>query len=457
MKNTIKTLLIVLLASFTTFTLAVENTEENIGEELQYNSDNHQSAVVKSTDPEDLWNDYLKKHNIRPGENTKNGRTFFIAFGTQEVGKKPNERGFVDSKDTAYRKALSNAKAEIAEFLGTWMKSNSTLTEKEINEDIPQSYIKAVVKPVSTADRAHLLTDLTLDDQIKKFDPTWDGTNKAKKEEIIDKIVEQNQQYVERMSSRAREFIQGASPIFTAEGVSDGTYTVTVGIVWSFKSAKVAEAIYLPNIKMPKGKKHLLTISDRLNKMSNTELAASMGVRIWRNEDGMPAVVSFAQTDGKGFKSIAKKKTTLKAKTEIAKFVAEMIESDAEGNIDEVMQAYNDDSTKAFNNSDFEAKIEARQKGVNLSGISTAHYRKFRHPASDKKMVVNVMAWTPNSSALARGLREMTNDQKTKFDASKGGTVFENPNNSNTSGGVIRDSNITGGGYVGATSSPDDF
>jgi hypothetical protein len=455
MKNFTKSIMVILLAFFTTITFAVENVEENTGEELQYNSDNHQSAVVKSTDPEDLWFDYLASHNIKPGQNTKNGRIFFIAFGSQEVGKLPNERGFIDSKDAAYRKALINAKTEISEFLGTWMKSYSVLTEKEINEDIPQSFIKAVIKPVSTADRAHLLTDLTLDDQIKKFDPTWDGTNKAKKVEIIDKIVEQNQKYVEHMSSYAREFIQGASPIFTAEGVSDGTYTVTVGIVWSFKSAKVAEAIYLPNTTMPKGKKHLLTINDRLNKMSNTELAASMGIRIWRDESGMPAVVSFAQADGKGFKSIAKKKTTLKAKTEIAKFVAEMIESDATANINEVMQAYNDDSTKAFNNSDFEAKIEARQKGVNLSGISTIHYRKFRHPASDKKMVVNVMVWTPDSSALARGLREMTKDQKTKFNASKGGTVFEN-----TPSGRInntKDVDITGGGYVGATSDPDDF
>jgi hypothetical protein len=456
MKNFIKTTMIMLVTLLSTVTFSVENTEENIGEELQYNSNNHQSTVVKSTDPEDLWNDYLASHKIKLGENKKNGHTFFIAFAAQEVGKLPSERGFIDSKDTAYRKALINAKSDLSNFLGTQMKSNSTFTEKEINEDIPQSYIKAVIGPVSTADRAHLLTDLTLDDQIKKFDPTWDGTNKAKTEKIIDKMVEQNQKYVEYMSSHAREYIQGASPIFSAEGVSDGVYTVTVGIVWSYKSSKVAEAIYLPNKTMPKGKKHLLTVADRLKNMSNTELAASMGVRMWRDEKGMPIVLSFSQADGKGFKSIAKKKTTLKAKTEIAKFVAEIIESDTEVNTDEVMQSYNDDSKKAFNNSDLKAKITARQTGLNLSGISTIHYRKFRHPASDQKMVVNVMAWTPNSSALARGLREMTRIQKTKFNATKGGTVFENTSKGLT--GTTGNSNLnSNGGYVGATSDPDDF
>jgi hypothetical protein len=48
--------------------------------------------------------------------------------------------------------------------------------------------------------------------------------------------------------------------------------------------------------------------------MSNTELAASMGIRIWRDESGMPAVVSFAQADGKGFNLLLRRKLHLKQK-----------------------------------------------------------------------------------------------------------------------------------------------
>ncbi len=458
MKNYTKTILITLLALFTTVAFAVEKIEITKAEDLQYNSDNHQSVAVKSTDPEKLWNNYLAKHKIKEGHNTGgSGRTFFIVADTQEVGKMPNERGFIESKDIAYRKALAGSKAALAGYLGSWIKGNVSLTEEEINEDIPKSYKKAIVKPVSTADRKRLLEDLTLDDQIKEYNPKWDGTNKTQ-EEKVEQIIAQEIKFTEYMSSHSREFLQGVSPIFTAEGSADGRYLVTVGIVWSFRSIKVAEAIYTPGMTAPKGKKHLLTIANRLDKMSDTEMSASMGIRLWWDEKGSPVIVSFAQTDGTGSRSIAKKKTRLKAKNQISKYVAEVTESDAEANIAETMRFDVNDNIQAFNETNFTSKINSRQSGLNLSGVDTIHYRRFIHPISNQKMVVNVMSWTPNASAYARDLRKITQDQETNFSASKGGTVFENPNNNkNSSNGVTRDDNTVSGGYTGAVSSPDDF
>ena len=450
MKNIIKITTVTLVTFFSVFAFADANKQVT-AEELQYDSAKHENVVVKSVDPLDKWEDYLNKYGINVGENKRNGRTFFIASYAQEVAAPTNSRKFIDSKDIAYKKAVLNAKGELAKFLGSWMESDRTLTDTEINEDVPQSYIKAVIEPISTAERAHKLTDLALDNQIRKFDPTWDGSNKPKEEKVL-KVVEQNQRYVENMSSHARAYLQGASTIFTAEGDSDGDYTVVVGIVWSFKSAKVAESIYNPTAPVPKGKKNLLTIKDRLKKLSDDKLAASMGVRIWWDEKGKPVVLSFAATDGKGLKSIAKKKTSLKARNQIAQFVSEIVESDANNNINETIQAYNDDSIAGFDNSVFEEKIKARSKFIKLSGVGTIHYRKLRHPFTGKKMVVNVMAWSPDSSALARGLEKMSQDQETKFNATIGGSVFNK-----SSGQSIPSGGVAIPGLEGVSSDPDDF
>ena len=437
------------LIFFSSLSLSNENSEVT-SEELQFDSDKQESVVV-SIDPEEKWQDYLDKYGIEDGENERNGRTFFIASYTQEVGQPITSRTFIDSKENAYKKAEINAKADLAKFLGSWMISERFLTDTEVNEDVPQSYQKAVLEPISTANRVGILTDLTLDDQIKKFDPTWDGSGKSEEEKVL-KVVEQNQRYVEKMAARARAYLQGASTIFTAEGESDGVYSVTVGIVWSFKSAAIAEAIYNPTIPLPQGKKNLLSIKDRIQNLSNDKLAATMGTRIWWDEDGSPVVVSFAATDGKGLKSIAKKKTALKAKTQIAQFVSEIIESDAENNIDETMQAYDDDSMIGFNNSNFEERIKSRSKLIKLSGVATILLRKFDHPVSGNKMVVNVMSWSPDSSSLAKSLEIMSKDQETKFNATKGGTAT-----GNSSGQSLSTGGIATPGLEGVSSDPDDF
>jgi len=437
------------LLFFSSLSLANENSEVT-AEELQFDSDRQESVVV-SIDPEEKWQDYLDKYGLIEGEQERNGRTFFIASGRQEVGESFSSRKFIDSKDVAYKKAVLQAKGQMVEFMSTWMISERAVTAAEVNEDAPQSFQKAVLEPISTANRVGILTDLTLDDQIKKFDPKWDGSGKSEEEKVL-KVVEQNQRYVEKMASRAREYLQGVGTIFTAEGNSYDSYTIVVGMVWSFKSAAVAEAIYNPSTPLPQGKKNPLSIKDRLKKLSNDQLAATMGTRIWWDENGRPVIVSFAATDGKGLQSIAKSKTSLKAKTQIAQFVSEIVESDSENNTDETMQAYGDGTIASFNNSEFNSKITARSKLIPLSGVSTVHWRSFNHPVTKKRMVVNVMYWSPDSAALARALGRITADQETKFKATKGGAAT-----GNSSSQPLPNGGIATPGLEGVSSDPDDF
>jgi len=435
-----------LLVFFSSFSLANEDAQVT-AEELQYDIDKQENVVVVSIDPYDKWLDYLDKYDLAEGENERNGRTFFIASSSQEVPAHPDSSEFIDARQAAYKMAVSNAKAELAKSFGSWMVSESQLTQTIINEDAPQSYQEEVLAPISTVKRASILTDLALDNEIRKFDPTWDGTNKSK-EEKVSKVVKQNQRYVEMMSARARAYLQGTGTIFSAEGDSDG-YTIVVGIVWSFKSAAVAEAIYNPTVPLPEGRKNPLSIKDRLKNLSDEKLAATLGTRIWWDENGRPVVVSFAATDGNKLSALARSYTSLQARTQIAQFVSEIIESDAAANTDVTMQAYKDNSKAGFNNSSFEEKINSRSKLFKLP-VSTIHYRKFNHPYSEKKMIVNVMAWTPDSAALARAMGIISADQETEFNATKGGAALVNSNSQTLS-------DVATPGLEGVSSDPDDF
>ena len=136
-------------------------------------------------------------------------------------------------------------------------------------------------------------------------------------------MAEQREIYTEYISSKARMFLQGATPIFNAEGPDDeGNYSVSVGIVWSGKSTRVAESVYNPTVAPPQGKRNSMSIQNRLNSLKDDELAATLGVRIWWDEEGLPVIVSFAQAKGSGSSTIAKKKTATRARTQIAQFVA---------------------------------------------------------------------------------------------------------------------------------------
>ena len=105
-----------------------------------------------------------------------------------------------------------------------------------------------------------------------------------------------------------------------------------------------------------------------------------------------------------------------------------------------------------FNNSNFEERIKSRSKLIKLSGVATILLRKFDHPVSGNKMVVNVMSWSPDSSSLAKSLEIMSKDQETKFNATKGGTAT-----GNSSGQSLSTGGIATPGLEGVSSDPDDF
>ena len=457
MKRIIKITSIALLSVLSTLSIANEDGF-NIADELQYDSSKQKSEISISISPLEAWNNYLTKHNLNDGFNERNGRVFFVGFGSEVVGnggsivKSP---GFLDARTSAYGIALLAAKAELANNLSSELSSERALTMFKISEDAAPAFREKVIKPLSLMDKAHKLTDLALDDQIKKFDPEWTGENKNKEEKLT-ALRKYILIYSENLSQKTKQFLQGTTPVFNAEGPNHrGNYSVGVGIVWSAKSTKVAEAVYNPYSKTPKGKKKLLTIKDQLKNLNDKELASTYGSRIWWDEKGSPVVVSFASTDDQGFDTTAKRLTSMTARNQISMFVAEQIVADDSlTGGEERQKAYG--VTNSYSDQEFQSRIKAKSKQITLKGVNTILYKYLTHPGSGNGMVVNVMAWSPESSKMARGLEKMSKDQKTKMNATCGGGCLGNQEDLNQNLNIQNSTTASPSGQ-GVASDPDDF
>jgi hypothetical protein len=422
-------------------------------EELQYDSE-EQVSIATPTDPNLLWQQYLSNENIKEGANVRGERIFLIAYAEAIVGDDKNDSNFMVSRNVAFDSALAAAKKQMAAYLSSEIKSKNILILSEFSNEVPNRLKEEVGVPLSIMDKAATLTGLSLDDKIKKFDPNWDGTKKTDDERIV-KMAQQGERFTKYLTSRSIVFLQGTTPIFNAEGTNDqGKYVVAVGIVWSGKSARVAESVYNKTVAPPQGNKNALTIQDRLDNLSDKELAATLGVRVWWDEEGLPVVVSFAQAKGTGSTLIAKDKTYGYAAGQITAFVAEQIVFSGYDKIDQEIHYYDDDSHTAFNLSEYQMKIDAIGTSMNLKGAETVLYKKIVHPISEKRIVVNVVTWSSESNMIAIDLGASSDDDATKMDATKGGTVFENDQESTDNNSVGTVSTI---GLEGVSSNSDDF
>ena len=435
-----------LLSSF-----SMANVETS--DQLQYDDENHKS-IASPTDPYLKWQKYLLEKGIQEGTNERSdGRFFLIAYGSKKVGKPLDDSRFMTSRYMAYTAAVLEAKSIMAEYLSLELDSNSSYMLESFGNEAAPPLVEAM-EPLSIMDKASKLTGLTLDNEIKRFDPDWDGTNKTGDDRNV-RLAEQRELVELNFSSKARAFLQGTTPIFNAEGPDDeGHYHVVAGLVWSPRSTLVAESVYNPTMAPPVGPKKSLSILQRLNALSDEELAGSLGLRIWWDQKGQPVILSFGQAKGTGSSALARKSSGAIAQNQVTKFVSEQIASKNSYAASEDTRYYEDDSYEAFDDTKFQALIESTSKTVHLSGLSTVLYKKIYHPITKKKIVVNVMSWNPESNKLARELVQISNDQETKMDATQGGSVFDGSEESSDDSSV---GTVATTGLEGVSSDPDDF
>jgi hypothetical protein len=379
-------------------------------------SSQNQAVAISAKTPEEQYHEFLSQRGMHDGVNFRDdGTMFFVAF--DESGVEAKQNTWVQMRNIAYSKAILNAKSQIADFVAAEIGSERASEVLQLGGDIAPPAVKEAAAQLSVMDKALALTDKALDAEIKKFDPTWDGTGKTE-EQRRERVVTMQEQYKSALAARSRLFLSGALPVFQAEGNDiDGRYTVGAALVWSPRTQLVASAITSDAVHLPLDAPEP-PIRQQLQSQMNADphfLASSQGVRIWTNEKGEQTVVSFASIDRTRSKQLNNRKAGAEARKMIGQFVAEMVATAEEGSEQLTTQRLANGEEEAFNESEFSTKVESKAKTIKLQGVAKVYSWKGKHPESNANMQVDVYAWTPLGRGMANGLQHMSNTQEARM------------------------------------------
>ncbi len=414
------TLLIAALSNgYLPSSVAIEPVEDPATEPTQ----SQESRVVAATvsDPELRWQEYLNSRHLREGPNDRDGRLFFLTKGVVRVGK-PFGAGWIRSRNVAFEKAVLLAKSEMAEFVGASLSSDRRLELLSQGGEAAPEMEKALSKAgeLSIVKKINRLSHEVLDDLIRKYEPSWTGKD-VSVEEKREKLVNYREVFRHELRQKARLFLQGATPVFNAEGPNiDGHYTVVVGLAWSMNLAGIAESLLNPNMEtatLSPGD----SVREQIGQMLSSEpnaLSAFQGVRIWRNELGQPVLVSAAAEERSGNVVIVRRKAALRARAQMARFVAENIESRSALEGGETFDLTSGEKSKAFDESEFNERITAKSKQVKLVGSHAVYTWSGPHPISRSKMHVTVMLWSPRYMRDAERLAQKYSPVAARVDGS---------------------------------------
>ncbi len=407
--------------------------------------------------PTRLWQAWLSKKGITEGINdVGQGRTFFVASGKAQVRADFGSKNWVNARQTAFNAALLKAKSEMANTVGSVIRSDRAFEVLQQGGDQVPPQLKKARDNVSTVQRMQKLTNEALDAQIRKFDPDWKGGNKQARQR---KRVQIQEKYQEKVASGARLLLNGAVPIFNAEGDNmDQNYTVLVGIVWSPRMAALAESIYNENVPIEKGPKGQPVVQKIKRKLQNNPnfLALSQGVRVWNKADGTKVLVSFAPVYRTQSSMVNEQKAALIGRSQIAQFVAEDVASRQMSDSTNTFRAYADGSSKSFNNQEFKSLIRAKAKKIELKGATRAYTWKGQHPAANVPMQTDVYVWSPESRQMAQELESLA-EEASGAEATRQGRRSSGDFNTGGSGSGSGSGNVASPAESGAGSNVSNF
>jgi hypothetical protein len=368
-------------------------------------------AAIVASNVEKQWADFLKAEGNKNGQgqftegsNTlPDGRLLVYQSGKSEVNAAIGSPNFIAARNAAFGKSELEAKKNLAEFVATILKSSRGYDLAQQGAEDAPPMLQQALAPVSIAKKAAILTDKALDEQIRQFEPKWDGTGKTEEDKKAALIKEQTR-YSSNIAASARLFTSGSFTVANFEGPdAEQHYSVLTGIIWSLRLADVATSIYSPGSTPHVGATGGPSLKQQLDTMSeeNPDLyAVSGGARVWRDENGHFSIIAFGSAAGTSISAIDRDKATINARVFIQQFVGETIETNAESKDAFTMQDTTD-GVHTFNGDSYNRNIAANAKDIALSGALTLGQWRGEHPAGKVKMQVVVLAWSPTSAQTA--------------------------------------------------------
>lgn len=349
----------------------------------------------------------------------------YLGEGIAQVEVPPSDPQWVKYRAMAYEQALVDAMSNYLLAMGQKLRTEET--SKFFNDgsghipDWQESNLERS-KLYQLLDKAVAVADATLDKKLESLgiDPQ---KFKSASPEQRHKLFEQA--LTIKTMRKAVSGLAGMLPVQTFEGRNkDGEHVIGVLIVVSDKMKQLADSIrrngdrIQPDLSHP-GK----PIAQRLNAVRD-QLVDQFGLRVWRDEQGYPVLVSFGQwgINNKGLNSrmafhesrAAESQARALADKQIAMFIAGKGVFDSKQEVGQLVETVAKVTPDNFKSKETTQQIVDKvmqtlraRANVTLTGLSDALRWQQAYPSYPQQKIVGVVrTWNPRLSQKLRKLRD---------------------------------------------------
>ena len=335
------------------------------------------------------------------------------AKGTSLVMLKTDDRQWGQARALAFEDAFVQA---MAEYVGSLEQKISSETERKYFADLDSkpeyqaieasdSYISRIIQKTAVLaehELDQLLTESGMDpSKIKHLTPV------QKRTQLSDSMEKE-------MNARVFGDAVGFVPIKTFEALdNEGNSSIGVVAIYSESMRRIAEQISQGKAMRPDPSRARRSIEDQIYAYGVGDLPHEFGVRLMWDEQGYPAIVSFAQWGWAPsnldkemrahHKKAAKIQATNLARSQLATFInsrAAFTDSGWVGKNSQVIIKLSPDGVQEkTRKKTLENIVEQTgriQANVNLRGVTSVRSWTARHPLiKEQQMVGEIIYWSP--------------------------------------------------------------
>lgn len=344
---------------------------------------------------------YVAEKGWKPGRN-KDGR--FIAIGSASIGGQPSNANFQQLRQTAYVKAIVDAKQKVAMYLAETIATETFFSLQEGNGGAMRpAAAEAPKTPVSPsiAEKVRLLVHEKLDkamgrDAGKSAPPTEQQLKQAEKAVLSTDLY--------RSISRMAQAEVGA--LITQKIFEEGSSIVVVAW-YSPKTKELMDAI-LGRGSVSLQKPQDETLAQWIQGWKTSELYASQGVSVRVDETGQPHLICFGQwpvsiNSAQGLKSAQSQAETMAAGV-LRDFAGELVAADIQKEMIEKSQEFGQ-MDKALAETEVDSsnreKVKARAEKLTVQGKETIRTWTTKDNRSGRVIAGAVVSWSLSNAVAA--------------------------------------------------------
>jgi len=488
MFETVKSLGIVSIATASLALVSLSAHAQNLND--IENQDADASVMLESEEDAgacEAWLEETYEGEIQIGDNVKeDGTKFYIAIGEGDAMAETGHPNWINSRRNSYTKAMLDVKAKLTEEIGldisrdilSEIAENSPLfsTEEQKAEENKKrsaqnmaknkagntSFEGSDVRRTDSRDgtsayfKVMELINRSLDKELKETEPKKISADSKEATEQVEEVIQDvvgEEVFRDAVNTAARASLVGIRRLYTVDAAPlKDKGSICVVALYSDTTQKIAEGMGMRDASLlPAGGPGIPLREMAPNKKTPegiTELIATFGVDMMRDEDGDYVLLSYGQAGAKSKKKkhikLAKKRAERVAQAQLRTFLGELVETKG------MMESVESTKELADNSEVYEAveklqeKIQSRSEKLKIQGISRLYNWAGRHPAT-KQIVAGSVVYM--SSKSLQGAQRRGADMKRAADRIKAGNKRSSSGGGrNTEKATQRDSYRAGAG-----------